>query len=142
MNKKITICDKEYKICTNAFCMFTYKKEFGTGIMEDISKLQDYNIKQTQMEQKCKKEGKSVEETQEILTKIALENYDAIIQVPLQLAYIFIKMANKDFISFEEWTQSIEQINIDEKWISEVTEIAVNSFCGQGTNGATKAIKN
>lgn len=134
MRKKVIINDTEYMLCTNALTMLSYKKEFGVGIMADISKLQGYNNKLEKVQKQCKEEGKDAKETEGVLTQTALEEFDDVIQVPLQLAYIFIKTGNKDFMDFESWLSTIEEINLDEKWIGEVTEIAVNTFCRQGTN--------
>lgn len=139
MKKKLTICGKEYEICTNAFCMFEYKKQFKTGIIADIGKMQDYNIKITKVEEDNK--GKSREEIELLKNRAMMEEIDTIIQVPLQLAYIFIKCANKNFMDFEEWTESIEEIKLDDDWIVEVTELAVNSFCGQRASGTIQTSK-
>lgn len=110
--KKLTICGKEYEICTNAFCMFEYKKQFKSGILADINKMA-----------MSQNEG-----------EMNLENIDNIIQIPLQLAYTFIKVANRNFMDFEDWLKTIENINLEDKWLVEVTELAVNSFLGQGTS--------
>lgn len=131
MRKKLVIDNKEYEICSNAFTLFMYKKEFKTGIMEDVSKLNELNIKQMEIEKKGKEEGKSKEEIEALTSNALLTDLDNILLVVLQLAYIFIKSANPDFMSFDEFAQSIENINLDDGWIAEVTEIAVNTFCGQ-----------
>lgn len=140
MKKKITICGKEYEICTNAFCMFEYKKQFKTGIIADIGRMNEYNIKVEEVEKKCKQEGREEDIEQEV-NRVALEEFDNIIQIPLQLAYTFIKVADRNFMSFEDWLMTIEDIKIEDSWIAEVTELAVNSFLGQGTRGTTESIK-
>ena len=140
MKKKITICGKEYEVCTNAFCMFEYKKQFKTGIIADIGKMNEYNIKVEEIEKKCKQEGRE-EDIEKEVNKVALEEFDNIIQIPLQLAYIFIKTADRNFMSFEDWLTSIEDIRIEDSWIAEVTELAVNSFLGHGTGQPTETIK-
>ena len=58
MKKKINICGKEYVVCTNALTMFLYKKEFKTGMLADINRLQELYIKQ----QKIDTEGKTEKE--------------------------------------------------------------------------------
>lgn len=133
MRKKLVIDNKEYEICSNAFTLFMYKKEFKTGIMEDVSKLNELNIKQLEVARKSKEEGKSEEEIEALTSNALLTDLDNIIIVVLQLAYIFIKSANPNFMSFEEFTQTIENINLDDGWIAEVTEMAVDTFCGQRT---------
>lgn len=141
MRKKLKICDKEYDICSSAFTLLMYKKEFKTGIMEDVSKLNELNIKQLEVAKKAKEEGRSEEEIEALTSNVLLSELDNLIVIVLQLAYIFIKTANPQFMSFEEFTQTIENINLDDGWIAEVTEIAVNTFCGQRTNGTDEANK-
>lgn len=140
MKKKLTICGKEYEICTNAFCMFEYKKVFKTGIIADIGRMNDYNVKVAEIEEKCKQENREADIEKEV-NRVALEEFDNIIQIPLQLAYIFIKTADRNFMSFEDWLTSIEDIRIEDSWIAEVTELAVNSFLGHGTGQPTETIK-
>lgn len=141
MRKKINIDGKEYEICSNAFTLFMYKKEFKTGIMEDVSKLNELNIKQMEVAKKGKEEGKTDEEIEALTSNALLTELDNIIIVVLQLAYIFIKSANPKFMSFDEFTQGIENISLEDGWISEVTEIAVNTFCGQRISGTNETLK-
>lgn len=138
MRKKITIDNKEYEICSNAFTLFAYKKEFKTGIMEDVSKLNELNIKQMEIARKCAEEGKTSEETEALTSNALLEQLDSIIEVVLQLAYIFIKGANTNFVSFDEFTKSIDNISLEDGWIGEVTEMAVDTFCRPRTNGTSE----
>lgn len=137
MKKKLVICGEEYEICTNAFCMFEYKKQFKSGLIADISKMTAYNEKVAEVEKQGKEEGLTEEAIERKVNQVAMEEFDNIIQVPLQLAYIFIKTANRSFMSFEDWLRGIESINIEDSWIAEVTELAVNSFLGQGTGTTT-----
>lgn len=134
MKKKIKICGTEYEICTNGLTMFLYKKEFKTGIMADISRLQRIYLT------KVDTEGKTEEEAQQELGIAMMPQMDDYIEVALRIAYILIKTGNRDFMSFDDFVQTIDQINIfEDKWIDEVTELAVNSFCGQGIGGTTQA---
>ena len=141
MRKKIVIDGKEYEICSNAFTLFMYKKEFKTGIMADVSKLNELNVKQLEVERKCHEEGRNKRETEALMGNALLTELDDLIIVILQLAYIFIKSANPQFMSFDEFTQSIENINFEESWIAEVTELAVNTFCGQRISGTPEINK-
>jgi hypothetical protein len=136
MRKHLSICGKEYDVCSSAYCMFLYKKEFGTGILEDISKLNSLQIKQMQVQANCEKENLSKEETEALVNNVMLSELDNVISIALQIAYIFIKFANPKFKTFNEWTQEIEEIELDDSWIAEVTEMAVNTFCGQRINRA------
>lgn len=137
MEKKLKICGKEYEIKVNALTMFLYKKEFKTGMMADIGRLQTLYIKQPKIDTEGKTEDEIALETGNAL----MPNLDDFIEVSLRVAYILIKTANRSFMPFEEWTQTIQEFNINDSWIGEVTELAVNSFCGQGTGGTTQTLK-
>ena len=78
-------------------------------------------------ELKAKKYSK--QEIEDEVSNYMLENIDDFMDVILKLAYIFILTVNPNFESFENWLKGIDKININESWISEVTELAVSSFC-------------
>ena len=125
--KTITICDKEYEIDCNAFTRFQYKTIFGRGIFADIKTLNDFSIKQ----EKARKElsNLSEEELEAELNLIMMENLDDFIDVIERIAYILIYTANNKIGSFEDLLKGITKIDLSASWISEVTELAVNSFC-------------
>lgn len=135
--RKIEICGKEYEIGVNALTMFLYKKEFKTGMMADIGRLQNLYIKQPKIDT----EGKSDEDIALEVGYAMLPNLDDYIEVSLRVAYILIKTANRNFMPFEEWVQTVTEFDINDSWISEVTELAVNSFCGSGIGGTTQTSK-
>lgn len=135
--RKIEISGKEYEIGVNALTMFLYKKEFKTGMMADIGRLQNLYIKQPKIDT----EGKSDEDIALEVGNAMLPNLDDYIEVSLRVAYILIKTANRNFMPFEDWVQTITEFDINDSWISEVTELAVNSFCGSGIGGTTQASK-
>ena len=58
-----------------------------------------------------------------------MENLDDFIDVIERMAYILIYTANNKIGSFEDWLKGIDKIDLSADWISEVTELAVNSFC-------------
>ena len=130
MRKKLEICGKEYDVSTNALTPFLYKKEFGVGMMADIGKLQEMFVKQPKIDTK----DKTKEEVEQELGTAMMPSLDNFIEVVLRIAYILIKTANRNFIPFEEWLETIEEFNFEDRWIAEVTELAVNSFLGQRTN--------
>ena len=100
--KKITIDGKEFEISCSAYSKFLYKKMFGSGMIQDINKL----------------------------NKLTEETIDDGIDVLFQVTYILILMANPKFMSFEDFLKSISAINLSDPWVSEVTELAVDSFLG------------
>lgn len=127
--KKITICDKEYSIECNAFTRFQYKKVFGTGIFSDIKVLNQFSDRQNEIRKKLEKENATEEEIQKAINEMMLDNLDDFIDVIEKMAYILIYTANPQIESFENWLKGIEKINLNDNWITEVTELAVNSFC-------------
>lgn len=136
MRKKLEICNKEYEVCSSAFTLFLYKKEFKTGIMTDIGRLQELAVVQEKVSKEM--EGKSQEEIDSAVGLALMPEMDTYIEVSLRIAYVFIKCANPGFMPFDEWLQTIEDFSFDAPWVSEVTELAVNSFCGSRAIGTTK----
>lgn len=136
MRGKLEINGKEYDICSSAFTMFLYKKEFKTGIMADIGRLQEFATVQEKVSKEM--EGKSQQEIDSAVGLALMPEMDTYIEVSLRIAYVFIKCANPIFMPFDEWLQTIEDFSFDAPWVSEVTELAVNSFCGSGTIGSAE----
>lgn len=127
--KTITICDKEYEIACNAFTRFQYKTIFGKGIFADIKILNEFSTKQENLRKELKKQKASEEEIENQVNLMMMENLDDFIDVIERMAYILIYTANNKVGSFEDWLKGIDKIDLSADWISEVTELAVNSFC-------------
>lgn len=127
--KTITICDKEYEITCNAYTRFQYKELFGKGIFTDIKVLNDFSEKQEKLKKELIKKKISEEEIEREISLLMMDNLDDFIDVIQRIAYILIYSANNKIGSFEDWLRGIEKIDLSANWISEVTELAVNSFC-------------
>lgn len=127
--KKITICDKEYEVSSNAFTRFEYKKIFGRGIFADIQALNKFSIEQGKIKKEATDKGLSEEEIKKEINNYMMENLDEFLDVVEKIAYILIYSANKSVGSFEDWLKGIEKIDLSASWIGEVTELAVSSFC-------------
>ena len=127
--KTITICDKEYEIACNAFTRFQYKTIFGKGIFADIKILNEFSSKQENLRKELKKQKVSEEEIENQVNLLMMESLDDFIDVIERMAYILIYTANNKVGSFEDWLKGIDKIDLSASWISEVTELAVNSFC-------------
>ena len=125
----IKICNKEYPINCNAFSIFQYKKIFGTGIFADIKILNEFSEKQNEIRDRMEKQKKTEEEIQKEINSTMLENLDDFIDVIEKITYILIYTANPQIETFEKWLKEIEKIDLSDNWVSEVTELAVNSFC-------------
>lgn len=128
--KEIEIDGKKYEINCTAFTRFQYKKIFGVGIFEDINTLNNFNSTSEKERLRLEKEGKTKEEIQEIIDGLLLDKLDDFIDALERIAYIEIYTANPQIGSFENWLKGIKQISLSDPWIAEVTEYAVNSFCG------------
>lgn len=127
--RTITICDKEYEIACNAFTRFQYKTIFRKGIFADIKILNEFSTKQENLRKELKKQKASEEEIENQVNLMMMENLDDFIDVIERMAYILIYTANNKVGSFEDWLKGIDKIDLSADWISEVTELAVNSFC-------------
>lgn len=128
--KTITINGKEYEIQCNALTRFNYKKIFGTGIFEDIQRINNFNLEQENKKAELEKQGIAKKQIEKEINNMMLGKLDDILDAIQKIAYIEIQTANPKIESFEAWLSSIEKINLSEPWIAEVTEYAVNSFCG------------
>lgn len=138
--KEIEIDGKKYNINCTAYTRFQYKKIFGVGIFEDISKINNFNAISLSKREELKKEGKSDKEIDIAIQNMMMEKLDDFMDVIQRIAYIEILTANPNFETYEKWLSGINQISLSDSWIAEVTEFAVNSFCGQGTDTGIKEV--
>lgn len=127
--KQIVICDKEYDIDCNAFTRFQYKKVFNKGIFEDIKVLNEFSEKQNQIRKELEEKNTNEEDIEKAINYSMMKNLDDFIDVIEKIAYILIYTANPKMETFENWLKGIKKIDLSANWISEVTELAVNSFC-------------
>ena len=129
--KTIVICDKEYNIECNAFTYIQYRKVFNRGIFEDIQVLKDYLVTQTvtSIQLKEKKPKLSEIEIAEKLSEVMISKLDRFIEAVTRIAYILIYSANENIDDYETFLKGIKTFKIDDDWIVEVTEFAVDCFC-------------
>lgn len=127
--KTVTICDKEYEIACNAFTRFQYKKVFGKGIFADINILNKFTTKQEKLRKELEEKKLTKEEIEQELNVQMMDSLDDFIDVIEKIAYIEIYTVNDKIESFEDWIKGIDKIDLSANWISEVTELAVSSFC-------------
>ena len=127
--KKIIICDKEYPIESNALTFVKYKSIFKTGILKDMQFIQNYLIKQSVIAEQLK--DKPVDDAEKInqVSNYMIDDTDEFITKITQIAWILIYTANNKVESYEDWLRTIENFKIDDNWIAEVTEYAVDCFC-------------
>lgn len=131
--KTINIDGKQYEIDCNALTHIKYKSFFKTGILKDMNLIQNYIIKQTVIANQLKEENIGSEEKISKISEKMLNDTDGIttddfIIKITQIAWILIYTANKKVEDYEKWLESIKTFSIEDDWIVEVTEFAVNCF--------------
>lgn len=127
--KTITICGKEYKLECNALTYVKYKSFFKKGIIEDIQTLQEYLIKQAVITKQV--EGKDISESEKvsIVSNYMNKFVDDFVIAITRIAWILIYTADKSVEEYEKWLENISNFKIDDDWIVEVAEFAVDCFC-------------
>ena len=129
--KQIVIEGNSYDIECNALSFILHKRIFNKGIMQDIRILQNYIITQTIKANEIKTKYPKLSET-EINNQVSnfMNNYiDDFIEAITRIAYTLIYTANEKTKSYEEFLKGIKNFKIDDNWIVEVTEFAVDCFC-------------
>ncbi len=91
--------------------------------------LQDYLIKQTVITKQV--EQKNISEAERILI---VSNYmnkyvDDFVITITRIAWILMYTADKEIEEYEKWLKGISSFKIDDDWIVEVAEFAVDCFC-------------
>ena len=128
--KTITIDGKGYEIDSNALTFIKYKNFFKTGILDDMQKIEMYLAKQhvytTQLKENT--DLTDIEIAGAVSEKLQ-KDIDEFVILVTQIAWILIYTANNKIEPYEEWLKGIKHFKIDDNWIAEVTEFAVDSFC-------------
>lgn len=135
--KKINICGKEYPIDCNAFTYIEYRKKFkDNGIFDDFKTIKDFTTMQVMLTAKLKEKNPNIT-TAAIIKEVSnemLEYMDEYIGAVTRVGYICCYTANSNIGEYDNWIKSIKRINTNDMWIVEVTELAVDCFCGfEGT---------
>lgn len=131
--KKINICGKNFDIDCNALTYLNYRKKFNTGIFKDFKTINDFTNMQVLLTNELKKKNPNISEAEiiEATSNSMLEYLDGYIDAITRIGYICCYTANQKIGEYEDWLKEITRINTNDKWIVEVTELAVNCFCGQ-----------
>lgn len=127
--KTINIDGKAFEIDSNALTIVKYNTFFKTGILADMQKLEIYLAKQQVYTTQFKEAGLSDVEVAALVSEKMRDEVDEFVIKLTQIAWILIYSANEKIEPYEEWLKNIKHFKFDDKWISEVTEFAVNSFC-------------
>lgn len=129
--KQIAIDGNKYDIECNALTFVLHKKLFDKGIMQDMRILQNYLVTQTIKSNEIKTKFPKLSDT-EINNQVAnfMNDYiDDFIEAITRIAYTLMYTANDKIKSYDDFLRSIKNFRIDDNWIVEVTEFAVNCFC-------------
>ena len=129
--KQIKIDGNTYDVDCNALTYVLHKRIFNRGIMQDIRIIQNYLITQTIEANKLKNQFPELSES-ELNDRISkfMNNYiDEFIEAITRIAYTLIYTANDKVDNYDDFLRNIKKFKIDDDWIVEVTELAVNCFC-------------
>ena len=129
--KQIVIEGNKYDIDCNGLTYILHKRIFNRGIMQDIHVLQNYIITQTIKANEIKTKFPKLSDT-EINNQVAnfMNDYiDDFIEAITRIAYTLMYTANDKIESYEEFLKNIKHFKINDNWIVEVTEFAVDCFC-------------
>ena len=130
--KEITIGGVSYPVKSNALTRLHYKKLFGVGIFQDISKMSIANNVQEELRATLKAQGKTKKEIEEAVNNEMLKYTDDILDIAFRFAYVLIYTANPNFMTFEKWLseESMNKIDFESGWIQEATEYITSTFRG------------
>lgn len=127
--KVIEIEGKEYELESSAFSYIKYQSFFKSSMTKDLQFMQVYLAKQHVYTERLKKSKLSEEEIAEEISKLLIDETDEFIKIITQLAWIMMYTANQKIEDYDTFLKSLKNFNISDKWISEVTELAVDCFC-------------
>ena len=127
--KRIEICGKPYDIDCNALTYVKYKSFFKSGIIKDMQDIKNYLVKQTIVANEINEKDISDAEKLSQISECMVSDTDDFITKVTQIAWILIYTANNKIQGYEDWMKSISNFKIDDNWIVEVTEFAVDCFC-------------
>ena len=129
--KQIVIEGNSYNIDCNGLTYILHKRLFNRGIMQDIHILQNYIITQTIKANEIKQKFTELTEEQinEQVATFMNDYIDDFIEAITRIAYTLMYTANDKIKSYDDFLRSIKNFKINDDWIVEVTEFAVDCFC-------------
>ena len=129
--KQIKIDGNTYDVDCNALTYVLHKRIFNRGIMQDIRIIQNYLITQTIEANKLKNQFPELSDSEldDRVSKFMNNYIDEFIEAITRIAYTLIYTANDKIASYDDFLRNIKKFKIDDDWIVEVTELAVNCFC-------------
>ena len=94
-----------------------------------MQSLKGYLIKQTVISKKIEETDYSEAEKSSKISDFMMDDIDDFITTITRIAWILIYTADEKVENYETWLKSIKKFKIDDDWIVEVTEFAVDCFC-------------
>lgn len=132
--KKIDICGKEFEIDCNAFTFMEYRKKFkDNGIFEDFGTINNFETIQVLLTAELKNKNPNITKAEIVreTSRQMLKYMDDFVEAITRVGYICCYTANPKIGEYEDWLKGLKRINTNDMWIVEVTELAVNCFCGR-----------
>lgn len=132
--KKIDICGNEYEIDCNAFTFMEYRKKFkDNGIFEDFGTINNFETIQVLLTAELKNKNPNITGAEIVreTSRQMLKYMDDFVEAITRVGYICCYTANPKIGEYEDWLKGLKRINTNDMWIVEVTELAVNCFCGR-----------
>ena len=128
--KKITICGKEYPIKCSALVFPRYRKLFNKDIFDDINIVNMFISERAVLLKRLKEKHPELKDEAifKELTGLLTGGIGLFVEASTRLAYVMINMANKDIAEYEEWLETVPRICVDDDWIVEVADIAIDCF--------------
>lgn len=129
--KQVKIDGNTYDADCNALTYVLHKRIFNRGIMQDIRIIQNYLITQTIEANKLKNQFPELSDSEldDRVSKFMNNYIDEFIEAITRIAYTLIYTANDKVANYDDFLRNIKKFKIDDDWIVEVTELAVNCFC-------------
>lgn len=127
--KTIKIEGKDYNLESSAFSYIKYQSIFKSSMTKDLQFMQVYLAKQHLYAEKLKESKLSDEEIADEISKMLIDETDQFIRIITQFAWIMMYTADDKIEDYDTFLKSLKNFKISDKWISEVTELAVDCFC-------------
>lgn len=91
--------------------------------------MQEYLIKQAVITKQVENKDISEAEKVSIVSNYMNKFVDDFVIAITRIAWILIYTADKSVEEYEKWLENISNFKIDDDWIVEVAEFAVDCFC-------------
>ena len=111
-----------------------YRKKFkDNGIFEDFGTINNFETIQVLLTAELKNKNPNITEAEIVreTSRQMLKYMDDFVEAITRVGYICCYTANPKIGEYEDWLKGLKKINTNDMWIVEVTELAVNCFCGR-----------